>query len=1011
MSQTRDNDKDVPTWNGAEETWNAYLEDVEWYFYALEPKHRGLLAHRLARKLTGTARNALKGLKASEFIGIEGITKLLRILQSRVGDLPVPDLANKLDEFIFKLKRKPGESMQEWGLRSCETYRKLTVALDRVKGRPSDIVIFDAGKSAERADEFPWPSEWDGQDQEQWQWPPEDQEGYDDGMSEAGSHHSTGVARTRRGKFGPRKQVNQPDPDHHRTPSNAPSKASKKSKPTSNDDDGFKDEDGFLPTEVRGWLLLRNSGLTYTERATVIASTQGKLEFSTIFRALRQQYPPRDLTKIDEQRSRGKRGGRGSIHAVSGLDSGTEGESDRESGEDIDVNTSLMHVDVGDDGEFAELQAMEAEALQTIATGQKTLAHARKAIAQAKLSRGFHPRKPLPVGFKANKRFDRSSKPMSSSFSKSSDQGCFICGGPHSFRTCPDRNAPKRSTGSSNLVFMLEAVETKEEERKVPLTDTDDDDMDTDQPDTRDRQGSKDEEEEPKETPEALLNLNYGHNIPAYQIQVGIDSRFRDILKVTREARHTDKLAIGFKISHRLVNLDQTLESVGIKTKRRPYEIYVVMASIPEEASKLKAFNELDQQGHLHSEPPFPPGLTFPADGRDADEHGLTSGEYKRQKAAKKVGLQAKAAGPPPPQRKVETAPIPISQNWNRPKWSGPILAKRKEKVRFETKEESESEGHEERAKGKREDGRSNRPQDEDRYDRRRGDQGKASSSRDPHGNESRDRDEDPRGKKPRAEPRKEKSSRKEEDTEKYIYEVMIFHANGRSTMNMIDFREAVWVTLHDITTEYDYLNYELKMPMTYTFDGIRLSSEEMHLKWGKIRRPNWKGPGDVLIMTTSKEASALMLEVFSATATATPSHLALVDSGASETVGSAESIEALVNHLTKTYGRPPNINIDPKKRQRFRVANGEVIEAKSLIGIETPIGTLQVHCITTEHPTPLLLSVSALKALKAAIDFEHGIMMINIHGRTKEVRLRRGDKGHYYVDFGEIGGEDQKDE
>ena len=84
MAQTREKEtweKDMPTWNGSEDTWNGYLEDVEWYFYSLEPKHRGLLAHRLARKLTGTARNALKGLKANEFIGVEGIPKLLRILQ------------------------------------------------------------------------------------------------------------------------------------------------------------------------------------------------------------------------------------------------------------------------------------------------------------------------------------------------------------------------------------------------------------------------------------------------------------------------------------------------------------------------------------------------------------------------------------------------------------------------------------------------------------------------------------------------------------------------------------------------------------------------------------------------------------------------------------------------------------------------------------------------------------------------------------------------------------------
>ena len=54
-------EKDIPTWDGSEEKWNTYLEDVEWYFYATSTKDRHLVASRLARKLSGQARNALKG--------------------------------------------------------------------------------------------------------------------------------------------------------------------------------------------------------------------------------------------------------------------------------------------------------------------------------------------------------------------------------------------------------------------------------------------------------------------------------------------------------------------------------------------------------------------------------------------------------------------------------------------------------------------------------------------------------------------------------------------------------------------------------------------------------------------------------------------------------------------------------------------------------------------------------------------------------------------------------------
>ena len=157
-------EKDIPTWDGSQEKWNTYLEDVEWYFYATSTKDRHLVASRLARKLSGQARNALKGLKAKDFAGVQGIPKLLKILQARIGDLPVPDLGHKLDEFIFRLKRKAGESMNEWGLRSIEVYRKLTTALDRVRGHETDIGTFeDPLQKTEPAEKFPWPQggSWD----------------------------------------------------------------------------------------------------------------------------------------------------------------------------------------------------------------------------------------------------------------------------------------------------------------------------------------------------------------------------------------------------------------------------------------------------------------------------------------------------------------------------------------------------------------------------------------------------------------------------------------------------------------------------------------------------------------------------------------------------------------------------------------------------------------------------------------------------------------------------------
>ena len=465
MANSKDSwETNIPTWNGSEETWNTYLEDVEWYFYSIEQRSRHLVASRLARKLQGPARNALKGLKAVDFAGVQGITKLLRILQSRIGDLPVPDLAHKLDEFIFKLRRRPGESMNEWGLRSIETYRKLTTALDRVKGKASDIGTFEEPPPPRTQNpgngKFPWPHEWEeGWNEDDW----EKAEFGNEDDYDRDSEHSQQAERTWRGKMGERTR---PERSRSSSASSYNSSKSRKSgnlqgKPTKPDDDEpFKDEDGFLPTEVRGWLLLRNAGLTYTERATVIASTQGNLAFAVIFRALRQQYPPRDLGKIDEQRGKRNKGkGKGGLNLINDDDDEYSEEQGKfledEDGEADAV--SLVNTDRTGDPEFEALQVDEMEAMAAVGVANRTLVQARKAIQQAKLARGFHPRKPLPQGFRGGFRAKSGGTGQGHGSVQVQNRGkdgpCFICGGPHGYKDCPDRNAPKPRIGSAKAVL------------------------------------------------------------------------------------------------------------------------------------------------------------------------------------------------------------------------------------------------------------------------------------------------------------------------------------------------------------------------------------------------------------------------------------------------------------------------------------------------------------------------------------------------------------------------------
>ena len=87
------------------------------------------------------------------------------------------------------------------------------------------------------------------------------------------------------------------------------------------------DDDRLLPSEVRGWLLLSDSGLNHSERSTVIASTPGGLKFPSILGALRQQFPPRDLAAQDASRRRMQPKGRCKGRFANHLDSINESAS------------------------------------------------------------------------------------------------------------------------------------------------------------------------------------------------------------------------------------------------------------------------------------------------------------------------------------------------------------------------------------------------------------------------------------------------------------------------------------------------------------------------------------------------------------------------------------------------------------------------------------------------------------------------------------------------------------
>ncbi len=123
-----------------------------------------------------------------------------------------------------------------------------------------------------------------------------------------------------------------------------------------------------------------------------------------------------------------------------------------------------------------------------------------------------------------------------------------------------------------------------------------------------------------------------------------------------------------------------------------------------------------------------------------------------------------------------------------------------------------------------------------------------------------------------------------------------------------------------------------------------------------------------------------------------------IVDSGATETVGSPEAIDALI---TKVRTRNPSARVttDPAARPQFRFGNGSTGRAYSRVGVHVPWGVFRIFAV--EAPgVPILLSVRTLRDLKANIDFCKDTMQFCLKGQTLSSPLERSEKGHLLLDI-----------
>ena len=125
----------IPTWNGDGETFQAFLQDIDWYVTGLKQNEKHLAVARVWANLRGAARLAVNRLKAEDFEGTDGLEKLKAFLsKTPLAKQPLPDAYQKIDQYRA-IKRMRGESAAEYVLREAEAYSKMGEALRKLKGR------------------------------------------------------------------------------------------------------------------------------------------------------------------------------------------------------------------------------------------------------------------------------------------------------------------------------------------------------------------------------------------------------------------------------------------------------------------------------------------------------------------------------------------------------------------------------------------------------------------------------------------------------------------------------------------------------------------------------------------------------------------------------------------------------------------------------------------------------------------------------------------------------------
>ena len=434
----------IPAWDGTSRTWRRYTREVCWYVRATPVGKRRYCATKLLTRLTGPARLLAMSWTSSDFDHVHGTRDFLRMLaQSPLVRQNLPNAAAICQQY-FSFKRGQQEPMNSFLVREALGFSEFVEAIL--------LLMEDRMGVRQHEKNFDLPEE----EPDDWWWSQEgwDYNGADDHGAEDGAEATSATTEHRRadagdGSIGSRVRPRTPS---HRSVGVPGTDVPPGYEMTSED---LSLADSFVLGVLRGFRLLQSAGLSADEKRDILSATKGSLDFSQVSQALQTLWDEQFLGRpqhghhtsfganyiqeelyYQEDAAEGEWQEQEAYWTQQGPDDGWD---DQDWWSEPFEAQSHQPVEVGDgaDETLLEAQKAEQEAEALAMQAQRTWSEAQKATQALRRDRGFG--------------HVHSSKGSS---------GCFICGGPHGYRDCPDKNlnlllGKRRSRGRSFIKLPL----------------------------------------------------------------------------------------------------------------------------------------------------------------------------------------------------------------------------------------------------------------------------------------------------------------------------------------------------------------------------------------------------------------------------------------------------------------------------------------------------------------------------------------------------------------------------